>query len=314
LDTQIKKIVFLDSSTLGSDINLKKLEKLGELKLYETTTKAQTLNRVKDADIVISNKVVIDKEIIKNSNIKLICVAATGMNNIDIEYATSRGIEVKNVSGYSTQSVVNITFATVLNLLTKLNYYDSYGKDNWKDSAIFTNVSKPFNELYGKTWGIIGLGSIGKAVAKIAASFGCRVIYYSTSGNNNSNIANRVDLKYLLKNSDIISIHAPLNDDTNNLLNYKKLSRLKDGAILVNMGRGGIVNENDIAKIIDERELYFGLDVMPKEPIDKNHPLLKIKNRDRLILTPHIAWTSIEARRELLNGIINNIKEFNCAK
>jgi lactate dehydrogenase-like 2-hydroxyacid dehydrogenase len=307
LDT---KIVFLDASTIGDDISLDSIKEFGSVTLYDSTNTSQTLNRVKDASIVITNKVVINKDIMDNSNIKLICVAATGMNNIDLDYAKERGIVVKNVAGYSTQSVVNITFAMALNLSTKLSFYDSFGKSDWSSSKIFTNVSKPFSELYGKTWGVIGLGTIGKEVAKVAKAFGCNIVYYSTSGKNSSSEYKQVELEELLKSSDIVSVHAPLNDKTLNLLDYEKLDMLKSRAILINVGRGSIVNEEDVAKIIDEKELYFGIDVMPKEPITKEHPILRVKNSNQLVLTPHIAWTSIEARESLVDGIAKNIESF----
>ncbi len=209
------KIVLLDGATLGDDIDLKCL---GEITYYATTSKEQTLERVKDVDIVITNKVVIDKEIMDSSNIKLICVAATGMNNIDLEYAGQKGIEVKNVAGYSTASVVQTTFSMALYLIGKMRYYDDFTKgDDWVKSEIFTNIEQPYFDIAGKTWGIIGLGTIGKEVAKIAQTFGAEVIYYSTSGVNRDSNFQRSSLENLLKTSDIISIHAPLNDATKDL-------------------------------------------------------------------------------------------------
>jgi len=298
------KLVFLDALTLG-DINLSKFKELGDVRIYQTTSKEETLDRVKDVDIVLTNKVIIDKEIMDNSNIKMIQILATGMNNVDLEYAKEKNIVVKNVAGYSTNSVAQLTFAMVLEIMNKLKYYDEYLKTKYSHSEIFTHIVD-FYELNGKTWGIIGLGEIGKKVASIAEAFGCNVVYYSTSGKNNNSKYQRVELDEVLK-SDIISIHAPLNENTQNLLNKNNLNIIKKNAILINMGRGGIVNEKDLADIIDKKGFYAGFDVFTKEPIDKNNPLLKVKN---IILTPHVAWASIEAREKLVSLAYENVKEF----
>jgi len=305
------KIAFLDKLTLGNDINLDKFNKFGDVVTYDYTTPAQTLNRVQDIDIVITNKVVIDQDIMDNSNIKLICIAATGMNNVDLDYAKSKGIVVKNVAGYSTPSVVQLTFSYVLHFMQKLSYYDNYVKSKkWQDSPIFTNLDVPFDELQNKKWGIIGLGDIGKNVANIAKSFGCEVSYYSTSGMNKNTNYKQTDLDTLLKESDIISIHCPLNDTTSNMINKTNLNMIKDKTILLNLGRGGIINEKDLADIIDQKELYCGIDVVTKEPIEKTNPLNFIQNKDRIVITPHIAWASKQSRERLLEGIIANIEEF----
>lgn len=305
------KIVFLDRSSLGNDISLDRFSKFGEVVTYELTEPTQTLTRVKEADIVITNKVVIDKEIMDNSAIKLICIAATGMNNVDLEYAKEKGIEVKNVAGYSTNSVTQLTFSYVFHFIQKLDYYTSYvNEGKWQKSKLFTHIDKPFFELKDKNWGIIGLGNIGRNVANIAKSFGSNVSYYSTSGKNSNDDFNSQSLEELLKQSDIISIHCPLNDKTINLLNKTNLNLLKDGAILLNLGRGGIINEKDLADIINKKELYCGIDVVSKEPIEETNPLLGVKHKERLALTPHIAWASVEARECLLDMIIENIQQF----
>jgi glycerate dehydrogenase len=305
------KIVFLDQSTLGDDISLEQFNQYGDVITYAYTNPSQTLTRVQNIDIVVTNKVVIDKEIMDNSEIKLICVAATGMNNIDLQYAKTKGIEVRNVAGYSTPSVVQLTFSYLFYFMQKLSYYDNYVKSKqWEKSPIFTNLDVPFDELQNKKWGIIGLGEIGKNVAKIAKSFGCEVSYYSTSGMNNNTNYNKIDLDQLLSQSDIISIHCPLNETTNNLINKTNLTQIKDGAILLNLGRGGIINEEDLANIIDHKKLYCGLDVLTREPISKNNPLNNIQNKEQLIITPHIAWASKQSRERLINGIISNIKDF----
>ena len=305
------KIVFLDRKTLGDDISLKSFDTFGEVVTFESTKPTQTCQRVKDAQVIVTNKVIIDKNIMDNSDIKLICVAATGMNNIDLEYAKQKGIEVKNVAGYSTSSVAQLTFSFALQFIQKINFYDNFVKSSgWENSDIFTNIDEPFYELDDKKWGVIALGNIGQKVAQIASSFGCEVCYYSTSGKNNDDTYTQLSLEKLLSTCDVISIHAPLNDTTLNLINKDNLALLKDKAILLNLGRGGIVNEQDISNELDCREIYFATDVVTKEPIEKNSPLLKIEHKERILFTPHIAWASIEARQRLIEGIYKNIKAF----
>ncbi len=306
------KLVFLDAKTLGDDISLEKFKDFGDVKVYLSTTKEQTLQRVKDTDIVITNKVVIDSSIMRETNIKLICVAATGMNNIDLEFAKGQGIDVKNVAGYSTSSVVQLTFALALSLINNISYFDNYSKsqDGWLKSDVFTHFTPTFFDIKDKTWGIIGLGSIGSEVAKVASAFGANVIYYSTSGKNKNELYKRVELEELLKTSNIISIHAPLNKETKNLINSTNLPLLNDIVVLLNLGRGGIINESDLASFMDKSAIKVGLDVLEDEPIKKDNPLLNIKNKQNLIMTPHLAWASVESRERLIEGIYKNIKEF----
>ncbi len=307
------KIVVLDAITFG-DTPLNGFYELGEVEIYQKTAPNETLERIKEADVIVTNKVIISKEHMQAcQNLKLICIAATGMNNVDLKAADELGIAVKNVAGYSTESVVQHTFSMLLYLLEHSHYYDEVVKSGkYSKSGIFTDVSKPFHEIAGKKWGIIGLGAIGKRVAEVAEAFGAEVSYYSTSGKNSFAKYRQVELHELLKESDFITIHAPLNEKTQNLLDYKELELLKEKAILLNLGRGGIVNEAAIAKIVDQKELYFGLDVFEKEPLSQNSPLLKVKNKQRLHLTPHIAWTSKEARAKLIEGVLTNIKESLC--
>jgi len=306
------KIVILDAKTLGDDLDLTPINDFGEFIIYQTTSPSQTIQRVEDANIIITNKVVISSDIMaKAKNLKLIVISATGMNNVDLEYAKANNIEVKNVAGYSTKSVVQHTFSLCFYLLEKLAYYDNVVKSgDWSKSKLFTDVSRPFGEISNMKWGIIGMGTIGQEVAKIASSFGAEVLYYSTSGANNQESYKRVELNELLLSCDIISIHSPLNSDTKYLLNKSNLSLLKDKAIILNLGRGGIINEEHLADELNKREIYTGLDVLEVEPIEESNPLLNIKNLDRLIITPHIAWTSKDAREKLLDGVVNNIKEF----
>ena len=308
----MKNIVILDGKTLGK-LQFDELKAFGNVVYYETTKPEEVTERIKEAHIVLTNKVVLNEDNLKDAkNLELICETATGFNNIDIVYAKNNNIAVTNVAGYSTNTVAQHTFATVLSLYDKLSYYDDYVKSGeYAKSGLFTNVSKPFYELEGKTWGIIGLGAIGKRVAKIAEAFGVNVIYYSTSGKNSNSDYKRVDFNDLIISSDIISIHAPLNNYTNGLINYDALKKMKDTAILVNMGRGPIVVEKDLAKAIDE-ELIAGaaLDVFEVEPIKEDNPLILVNNKERLILTPHIAWASVEARNRLFKEVILNIKAF----
>ena len=305
------KLVILDRRSLGNDVDVSIFDKFGEVISYDLTKENETLERVKDADIVITNKVLITKEHMDNSKMKLICITATGTNNVDLAYAKEKGIPVKNVAGYSSSSVAQVAFSMIFYFVTKLNYYKNYvDEGNWQKSELFTHIDAPFFELDGKRVGVIGLGDIGRNFAKKASAFGCEVVYYSTSGKNSNSEYKRVELDELLKTSDIISIHCPLNNDTKDLLNYENMKTIKDGAILLNLGRGGIINEVDLAKIIDEKEIYCGIDVVSVEPILESNPLLKVKNKERLLLTPHIGWASIEARTKLISLVASNIKEF----
>ena len=306
------KIVILDRATLGFDVDMSIFDSLGEVISYDITLENETISRVKDADIIITNKVLVTKEIINEaSNLKLICISATGTNNVDLEYAKQKKISVKNVAGYSSSSVVQLAFSMIFHFIQKLSYYKKYvDEQNWQKSQIFTHIDKPFFELDGKKVGIIGLGDIGSNLARKVKAFDCEVVYYSTSGKNSNNEYKRVELDELLSTCDIISIHCPLNENTKNLLNYENMKNIKDGSILLNLGRGGIINEADLAKIIDEKEIYCGIDVVFVEPILESNPLLRVKNKQRLLLTPHIGWASIEARTKLVSMVAKNIEEF----
>jgi len=303
------KIVLLDTLTFG-ETDLSKFNDLGEVDIFQTTSPEQTLSRITNANVIVSNKVVITKEHMKEcKNLTLICVAATGMNNVDLEAAKELNIEVKNVAGYSTDSVIQHTFSMLLYLIGHSRYYDEVVKDGrYSRSPIFTDVSKPFFEIKDKKWGIIGLGSIGRGVANIAKTFGANISYCSTSGVNRTQDFQRQNLDEMLQTCDIISIHAPLNEKTDNLLDYEQLLTCKNGAIILNLGRGGIINEDAIVRIIDEKNISFALDVLKKEPMLQNHPLLSVKNKENLYITPHIAWTSVEAREKLISLTIENIR------
>jgi glycerate dehydrogenase len=305
------KIVILDALTFG-ETSLSGFFKLGDVDIFQTTLPQHTQERIAHADVIVTNKVVITEAHISNSPaLKLICVAATGMNNVDTGAAKKRGVEVKNVSGYSSDSVIQHTFSMLFYLIGHSRYYDEYVKEgSYVKSPIFTDVSHPFFEIKGKKWGIIGLGEIGLGVARVAKTFGADVCYFSTSGKNSNQDYLHVELDELLKTSHIVSIHAPLNEKTKNLLGYEELLECRDGAVVLNLGRGGIIDEDAVAKVIDEKNISFGLDVLEHEPMEQNHPLLSVKNRDNLYITPHIAWTSIEARQKLIAGVVENIRLF----
>ena len=309
------KIVILDRASLGFDMDVSVFDTLGDVTSYDLTTPDQTKQRVKDADIVLTNKVVVGKEEMSGSSIKFIAITATGMNNVDLEYAKKNNIEVKNVAGYSNSSVSQVAFSMIFYFVGKLNYYKAYvDNGKWQKSPLFTHIDEPFFELDGKRVGVIGLGAIGSSFATRAKAFDCEVVYYSTSGKNSNNEFKRVELDELLKTSDIISIHCPLNTQTQNLLNYENMKNIKDKAILLNLGRGGIINEEDLSKIIDEKEIYCGIDVVNVEPIEESNPLLKVKNKDRLLLTPHIGWGSVEARTKLIGLVAQNVRNFISSK
>ena len=304
------RIVLLDALTFG-ETDLSAFNALGDVEVYQTTSADEVQTRIANCDVIVTNKVIINAEHMSvTPSLKLICIAATGMNNVDLDAAKERNIEVKNVAGYSTNSVIQHTFSMLFYLLGHSRYYDEVVKDGtYSRGPIFTDVSQPFFEIKGKKWGIIGLGSIGRGVANIAQAFGAEVFYYSTSGVNKTVDFQRTTLENMLQSCDIITIHAPLNEKTDNLLDYEQLQMCRDGATILNLGRGGIINEDAVARIIDEKNLFFGLDVLTKEPMRENHPLLSVKNRDKLYITPHIAWTSVEARDALITSIVDNIRE-----
>ncbi len=305
------KVVLLDTLTFG-ETDLSGFKRFGDVDAYATTAPEETIERIKTADVIVTNKVVITEAMmIQCPSLKLICVAATGMNNVDLEGAAKHGVSVKNVAGYSTDSVIQHTFSLLFYLMGHSRYYDEYVKSGeWQKSPVFTHVARPFYEVKGKTWGIIGLGEIGRGVARLATAFGADVLYYSTSGENRNPEYHRVELEALVQNCDIISIHAPLNDATKGLIGLSELMQMKSGAVLLNLGRGGIVNEADLARVIDAREIYVGLDVLEKEPMSDPHPLMGVKHPERLYITPHIAWTSVEARDKLVAMVCDNIQTF----
>jgi glycerate dehydrogenase len=307
------KIVLMESDSLGRDVSLSPFYQLGEVTAYGTSDEFENPIRIKDADIIVLNKIPVNEALIGDAkNLKLICLTATGTNNIDFVYTNKRGIPVANVSGYSTESVVQHTFAMLFYLYEHLPYYDNYVKSGaYSESKTFSFFGRQFNELSGKTWGIIGLGNIGRRVADIASFFGCNVIYYSTSGRNNSEKYARKELDELLKSSDIVSIHCPLNAKTQNLISVRELELMKSNAIILNLGRGKIIDEKALFDALTKNQIMAaGLDVISEEPILPDNPLMQIKDSNKLLITPHIGWGTIEARQRCVEEVCKNIQAF----
>lgn len=306
-------IVFLDADTIGRDIDLSMFEKSGHVTVYGFSSKEEMRERAADADVLILNKMQADAYTLeKASHLKLICVTATGTNNLDKNYLAQRNIEWRNVAGYSTECVTQHTFAMLFYLLEKLAYYDNYVKSEaYVNNTTFTHFSNVFHELNGMTWGIIGLGAIGRRVAQIAAAFGCHVIYFSTSGKNDNPDYSRVSFDDLLSRSDIVSVHAPLTEKTEGLMNRSAFQKMKKSAVFLNLGRGPIVVEQDLADALLAGELAAaGLDVLSAEPMHPDNPLKSIKDSGRLLITPHIAWAGVETRRRLMETVCQQIQTF----
>lgn len=307
------KIVIMEANTLGNDVDLSRFQELGEVVIYGETNPAENAKRIENADVIIANKIEMNEELLKTAkNLKLICLTATGTNNIDFEYTNAHNITVANVKGYSTQSVVQHTFALLFYVYEKLSFYDTYVKSGeYTRSDIFSNFDMKFHELAGKTWGIVGLGEIGRGVAAIAKLFGCEVIYYSTSGKNSNSDYKQVDFDTLLATSDIVSIHAPLNQATNNLFDATTIAKMKKSAVLLNLGRGPIINQEALAEaLLSDQIAGAGLDVLTVEPMAADNPLLKVQDRTKLIITPHIAWATVEARQRCADEVYKNIQAF----
>lgn len=307
------KIVFLDAKTLGDDIDYTQFEQMGEVVRYPFTTPEEAPDRVTDADVIVINKVPVNRQTISTAGkLKLVCVTATGTNNLDKDYLAQRGIEWRNVAGYSTESVAQHTFAILFYLMENLRYYDDYVREGrYINDRIFTHFAKTFHELGGMTWGILGLGAIGRRVADIAGMFGADVIYYSASGAPAQEGYHQVDFDTLLSESDILSIHAPLNEHTEGIMNAEAFQKMKSSAILLNLGRGPIVNEADLAAALNTGEIKAaGLDVLCTEPMAKDNPLLNVEDKSRLLITPHIAWAAVETRQRLMRIIEGQIREF----
>lgn len=303
------KIVFLDADTLG-DASLAPIEQYGELVCYGNSTPQEALERVSDCDVLIINKIKVTRQLIDAApGLKLICEAATGVNNIDLEYAASKGIPVRNAVGYSTDSVVQATFMHLLSLVGNAPYFDHTVKSGaYSSCGIFTDVTRNWSELSGKKMGIIGMGNIGSKVAEVARAFGMEVSYFSTSGTSHCKTYPSLPLDVLLSESDVVSVHAPLNDRTDGLIGSNELRMMKPTAYILNMGRGGIINESALADAIDNGWIAgAALDVFVTEPLPADNPLLNVRYPERLRLSPHIAWASVEARDRLVGMIAENI-------
>lgn len=305
------KIVFLDAITMG-DTSLEEIAALGEFDIYPSSTPEEARERVKDADVALLNKVVVDKAFLDAApKLKLVCEAGTGINNIDVALCKERGVIVRNVAAYSTDSVAQIAWMHILNLSGRAFHYQRFVQEGYYSrNVVHVDYRHPFTELSGKTLGIVGMGAIGQKVASIGKAFGMKVIYYSTSGTSHCTEYPSVSLDDLLADSDVISIHAPYNERTAGLIGYRQLQQMKPSAFLVNTGRGGIAVEEDLARALDEGLIAgAALDVYVKEPLPADSPLMKLQHPERLLLTPHIAWYSQEARARLAHGMAENIKK-----
>lgn len=305
--------VFLDAATLGDDLSLEPLSAAAAISIYPVTGEQEVEERCRGAAVVITNKVVFTRERLQalQEHLRLICLTATGFNNVDVKAARELGITVCNVKGYSTDSVAQHTLAISLSLLQQIRYYADFVHDgSYAHAPVFTHFGRPWYEVTGKTWGIIGMGAIGSRTAGIVQSLGCEVIYYSSSGKDRDTRYARAELDELLAKSHIISIHAPLNNRTKGLIGKRELALMKPDAILVNVGRGGIVDEQDLAEaLVHGRIRGAAIDVFVNEPIEQNSALLEVPH-DRLLMTPHIAWGSIEARQRVVEGVVHNIQQF----
>ena len=307
------KIVILERNSVGIDVSVDSITEYGETTVYRNTTAVDVAERVKDAEIIVANKAPLNETTLKDAkDVKLICEFATGYDNVDLSYCKSRGIRVANVVNYSTDAVAQHTFEMCLYILEKLRHYDDYVKSGeYASQDRFSNFDLPYTELAGKTWGIIGMGNIGKKVAEIAKAFGCRVIFYSVTGRSSCTEYERVDFDTLLKESDFLSLHCPLSDITRNLINLDALKKMKKTAILLNVARGPVVNDEDLYTALTENYILgAGLDVTGTEPMKDSNPLSKFMDSNRLIITPHMAWASIEARTRCVSETCKNIEAF----
>ena len=308
------KIVALERNSAGTDISMDCFQDFGEVTYYRNTvTIEEVQERVKEADIIIANKSPLNEQTLKDApNVKLICELATGFDNVDLSYCTSRGIKVCNVRDYSTGMVAQHTLTLALALSQKLMHYDNYVKSGaYSAQDRFSNFDLPFYELEGKTWGIVGMGNIGKRVAKLATAFGCKVIFHSVTGKSTCTEYPQVDKATLLKESDFLSLHCPLSDLSLNFIDRDALQQMKKTAILINVARGKVVNNADLYEALVAGEIQAaGLDVVEAEPLELSNPLSKLKDSTQLIITPHLAWASVEARTRCVEGVYKNIEAF----
>ena len=304
------KLTFLDAGTLGNDLDLSIFEKIGDLTVFQSTSDDEFVAHVSDSDILILNKIKVGRNNLpKCKNVKLICITATGYDNVDLEYCRESGIAVCNVVGYSTQNVALITVAMALSLVCRLCEYDKSVSDGTYSHGKIANILTPvYHEIYGKTWGIVGYGNIGRQVGRVAEALGCKVIVYKRTPVDDVSC---VDIDTLCRESDIISIHTPLNDGTQGLISRERIAIMKRDAILINVARGAVVDERAVADAILSGNIGgVGIDVYSKEPMPVDHPYMEIAGRSNVILTPHMAWGSYEARVRCCNEIILNIEAY----
>ncbi|MBQ4528168.1 MAG: hydroxyacid dehydrogenase [Clostridia bacterium] len=304
------KISILDASTLGADLDLSVVSKVGDVTVYPTTSTEEINAHCKGNDVLILNKVKINESTLTDyDGIKLICITATGFDNVDLDFCRSKGIAVCNVVGYSTNSVAQVTVAVVLSLANHLSEFMRHVQSGAYTKGGVANCLTPvYTELEGKKWGIVGCGNIGTKVGKIAEALGCKVLAFKRTPHESFET---VDIDTLCKECDIITVHAPLSDVTKHLINRERLSKMKKNVILVNAARGAVTDEEAVAEAI-EKEIIgaFGTDVYSVEPFSENHPFTRIMNRDNVCLTPHMAWGAKESRERCLSEVINNIKSF----
>lgn len=308
------KIVILERNSVGTDVSVDCISDFGEVTVYRNTvTVEEVRERVKDADVIIANKSPLREETLKDApHVKLICEFATGYDNCDLAYCKSRGIKVTNVVDYCTGMVAQHTFALALALSEKLPHYDNYVKSGeYSAQDRFSNFDLPFYELEGKTWGIVGMGNIGRRVAKIATAMGCKVIFHSVTGKSTCTEYEQVDKDTLLAESDFLSLHCPLSDLTRNFIDADALKKMKKTAVLINVARGRVVDNAVLYEALVNGEIAAaGLDVVENEPLELSNPLSKLKDSNQLIITPHLAWASVEARTRCVQGAYENIAAF----
>lgn len=308
------KIVILERNSVGTDVSVDCMKDFGEVIVYgNTVTPEEVRERVREADIVIANKSPLREETLRDApGVRLICEFATGYDNCDLEYCRSRGIKVANVRDYCTAMVAQHTFTMALALSQKLFYYDSYVKSGqYSAQDRFSNFDLPFYELEGKVWGIVGMGNIGRRVAKIASAFGCKVIFHSITGTSTCTEYPQADKETLLGESDFLSLHCPLSDLSRHFIDQDALERMKPSAVLLNVARGPVVDNTALYEALVSGKLgAAGLDVVEKEPLEPENPLSRLKDSSRLIITPHLAWASVEARRRCVEEAYKNIEAF----
>ena len=306
------QIVFLDRNTIGEDIDVTLFQQFGKLTIYSFTEEEHVAERISDADIIITNKGRLNAATLKDAHPRLICLTATGVDNVDLSYCAGKGIAVCNMRGYSTESVVQHTFAMLFSLMEHIPLYNDYTQTRrYINDASFRHLSWTFHEISGKNFGIVGMGAIGTRVAEVADAFGCKVYYWSSTDQDRNTSYTRLDFNTLLETCDILSIHSPLTPKTRHLFGTEQFRRMKRDAVLINAGRGDIIVEEDLAAAI-ETGLIGGaaVDVLSKEPMAKENPLARILGNPRFMLTPHIAWAAVEARQRCMQEVFYNIEAF----